>query len=591
MTDYSLWEVILNGDSHVPTRIVEGVIQPVALITAEQKLARKNELKAHGTLLMALPDKHQLKFNSHKDAKTLMEAIEKRFRGNTVTKKVQKTLLKKQYENFTGSHSESLDQIHDRLHKLVSQLEIHGVSLFQEDVNLKFLHILPSEWKTRTLIWRNEADLEEQSLDDLFNSLKIYEAEVKHSSFTGPTTQNLAFVSSSNTDSTTDSVSAAVSVSAVCGKMPVKGYFARECRSPKDSRRNGAAEPQKRIVPVETSTSNALVSQCDGVGSYGWSYQAEEEPANYALMAFSSLSSSSDNEVPSCSKACSKAYAQLHSQYDKLTDDFRKFQFDVISYQTGLESVEAKLLVYKQNESVFEENIKLLNIEVQLRDTAVTFRKKLEKAEQEMNDLKLKLEKFQTSSKNLIELLASQTNEKTVLGYNSQVFTRVMFDCDDYLSSESDCESWPPSPLYDRFQPSNGYHAVPPPYTGTFMPPKPDLVFNTAPTAVETDHPAFIVQLSPTKPVQALSHTNRPTTPIIEDRVFDSEDESETKAPQIVPSFVQSSKQVKTPRHYVQPVETSIPAATPKPASPKSISSGKRRNRKACFVCKSVDHL
>nr|GEX36672.1 ribonuclease H-like domain-containing protein [Tanacetum cinerariifolium] len=90
MTAYSLWEVILNGDSPVPTRVVEGVLQLVAPTTAEQKLARKNELKAHGTLLMALPDKHQLKFNSHKDAKTLMEAIKKRFGGNTETKKVQK---------------------------------------------------------------------------------------------------------------------------------------------------------------------------------------------------------------------------------------------------------------------------------------------------------------------------------------------------------------------------------------------------------------------------------------------------------------------------------------------------------------------
>nr|GFA32822.1 ribonuclease H-like domain-containing protein [Tanacetum cinerariifolium] len=88
MTDYSLWEVILNGDSPVPTHIFEGVVQLVAPTTAEQKLARKNELKARGTLLMALPDKHQLKFNSHKDAKMLMEAIEKRFGGNTETKKV-----------------------------------------------------------------------------------------------------------------------------------------------------------------------------------------------------------------------------------------------------------------------------------------------------------------------------------------------------------------------------------------------------------------------------------------------------------------------------------------------------------------------
>nr|GFA17112.1 ribonuclease H-like domain-containing protein [Tanacetum cinerariifolium] len=115
----------------------------------------KNEPKARGTLLMALPDKYRLKFNSYKDAKTLMEAIEKRFGGTTETKKVQKTLLKQQFENFTSSNSKGLDQIHDRLQKLVSQLEIHG---------------------------RNKADLEEQSLDDLFNSLKIYETKVKQSS-------------------------------------------------------------------------------------------------------------------------------------------------------------------------------------------------------------------------------------------------------------------------------------------------------------------------------------------------------------------------------------------------------------------------
>nr|GFC45284.1 hypothetical protein [Tanacetum cinerariifolium] len=191
MTDYSLWEVILKGDSPVPTRLVEGVAQPVAPTTVEQKLARKNELKAR----------------------------EKRFGGNTETKKVQKTLLKQQFENFSGSNSESLDQIHDRLQKLVIQLEIHRVSLSQEDVNLKFLRSLPSEWKTHTLIWRNKTDLEDKSLDDLFNSLKIYESEVKHSSPRGSDTQNLAFVSTTQADSTNDSVGAAVSVSDVGAKL------------------------------------------------------------------------------------------------------------------------------------------------------------------------------------------------------------------------------------------------------------------------------------------------------------------------------------------------------------------------------------
>nr|GFA98428.1 hypothetical protein [Tanacetum cinerariifolium] len=146
-----------------------------------------------------------------------------------------------------------------------------------------------------------------------------------------------------------------------------------------------------------------------------------------------------------------------------------------------------------KNESVFEEDIKLLKLEVQLRDNAlVSLRQTLEKAEQEMDDLKLKLEKFQTSFKNLTELLASQTNAKT----------------------GSD-ESLPPSPIYDRYQSGNGYHAVPPPYTGTFIPPKPDLVFNNAPNDVETDHPAFILNgdsLAPTRVVDGVLQPVAPTT-------------------------------------------------------------------------------
>nr|GFA70288.1 hypothetical protein [Tanacetum cinerariifolium] len=150
-------------------------------------------------------------------------------------------------------------------------------------------------------------------------------------------------------------------------------------------------------------------------------------------------------------------------------------------------------------------------------------------------------------------------------------------------------ESLPSSSIYDRYQSGNGYHVVPPPYTGTFMPPKPDLVFNNAPNAVETDHPAFNVKLSPTKPDQDLSHTNRPSAPIIEDWVSDSEDEYETKTPQNVPIFVQSIEQVKSPRPSVQHVETSIPTATPTPASPKPTSNGKCRNRNACFVPVNTD--
>nr|GEV87758.1 hypothetical protein [Tanacetum cinerariifolium] len=252
--------------------------------------------------------------------------------------------------------------------------------------------------------------------------------------------------------------------------------------------------------------------------SYDWSFQAEEEPTNYALMAFTSLSSSSSN--------------------NKLTNGLRKSQFDGISYKKGLESVKARILVYQQNETVFEEDIKLLKLDVQLRDNAlVVLRKKFKKAEQERDDLKLKLEKLQTSSKNLSQLLASQTNDKTGLGYDNHVFASSMFDCDEMFSSKTD-KSLHASPIYDRYQSGEGYHAVPPFYTGTFMPPKPDLVFHDAPNVNETVHTTFNIELSPTTPDKDLSHTHRPSTPIIEDWVSESEDDSEAELPQNTPSLV-----------------------------------------------------
>ncbi|GKC72338.1 hypothetical protein Tco_1118221 [Tanacetum coccineum] len=197
----SLLQSISQQDSPPPKRTINGVEQTYPPTTAEEKLARKNKLKARGTLLMALPNEHQLKFNTYKCAKTLMEAIEKRFEGNMESKKTQKTLLKQQYENFNRSSSEGLDQTYDRLQKLISQLEILGETISQEDMNLKFLRSLLSEWKTRTLIWRNKPDLDTLSMDDLYNNLKIYETEVKGSSSSNQNLQNVAFVSSNNSGS------------------------------------------------------------------------------------------------------------------------------------------------------------------------------------------------------------------------------------------------------------------------------------------------------------------------------------------------------------------------------------------------------
>nr|GEW08268.1 putative ribonuclease H-like domain-containing protein [Tanacetum cinerariifolium] len=354
-------------------------------------------------------------------------------------------------------------------------------------------------------------DLEDQSLDELFNNLKIYADELKSSSSTSHNTQNIAFVSSQNTNSTNESVSAVTNVHAASTKptasilpnvdnlsdVVIYSFFASPSNSPQldndDLKQIDANDLEDidlkwqmamltmrarrflqrtgRNLRANGTTSIGFdMSTCDGVGSYDWSFQADEEPTNYALMVFtSSSSSSSNNEVALCTKACTKAYASLRSHYDKLTVDFRKSQFGVLLYKTGLESVEARLVVYQQNENVFEDDIKLLKLDVMLRDNAlVELRKKFKKVEKER---------------------------------------------DDY---ESD-ESVPTSPVHDRYKSGEGYHAVPPPYKGTFIPLKPDLAFHDASTVSETVPTVINVEPSTTKINKDLSQLNRPSAPIIED--------------------------------------------------------------------------
>ncbi|GJU04904.1 hypothetical protein Tco_1121334 [Tanacetum coccineum] len=153
--------VIVNGDAPIIASVsTEGPIPPK---TAEQKLARKHELKAKSTLLLAIPDEHLLKFHGIKDAKTLWEAIKTRFQ------------------------------------KLISQLEIHGEVISQEDANLKLLRSQPLSWNNIALIMRNKSDLDTMGMDDLYNNMKVYKAEIKSQSSSSSNSQNVAFVILSKT--------------------------------------------------------------------------------------------------------------------------------------------------------------------------------------------------------------------------------------------------------------------------------------------------------------------------------------------------------------------------------------------------------
>ncbi|GJZ44460.1 ribonuclease H-like domain-containing protein [Tanacetum coccineum] len=196
-TDYPIWEVIQNGNGPVSiTTDTQGQIKVLPPRTAEEIVARERERKARTTLLMALPEDHLAKFHKMTDAKEMWDAIKSRFGGNDESKKMQKYILKQQFEGFSVSNSEGLHKGYDRFQSLLSQLEIHGAGVSTEDANQKFLRSLPSAWSQVSLIMRTKPGVDSLSFDDMYNNLRVFENDVKGSTASSSSSQNYEQTSS-----------------------------------------------------------------------------------------------------------------------------------------------------------------------------------------------------------------------------------------------------------------------------------------------------------------------------------------------------------------------------------------------------------
>ncbi|GJW85613.1 hypothetical protein Tco_0158758 [Tanacetum coccineum] len=311
----------------------------------------------------------------------------------------------------------------------ISPVAILGENISQEDLNLKFLRCLPSEWNTHVVVWRNKSDLDIMSIDDLYNNFKIVKQDVKRtvtsSSNSNSSSQNMAFVSSPS--STNEVNTANVQVSTANSPISTTADYSENLEQIHEddleeidlkwqlallsmrARRNRNQDSSRRTVNVEETSSKDMVA-IDGAG-FDWSFMVDKEvPTNMALMAFS------DSE-------------------------FNKFEFNLATYKRGLASIEEQLVFYKKNEVMFCDQIAILKRDTSFKDSEINaLKSEIEKLKKVKESNQIIIENFEISSKSLDKLIESQISDNSRKGVG-------------FVS----------------------YNAISPPPTGLFTPPTIDL--------------------------------------------------------------------------------------------------------------------
>ncbi|GJU68127.1 ribonuclease H-like domain-containing protein [Tanacetum coccineum] len=476
--DYALWDVIENVNSFKPTA------------------RTTTNADARSMLLMALPNEHQLTFNQYKDVKTLFAATQTRFGGNDATKKTQKTLLK--------------------LQKIISQLAILGENISQEDLNLKFLRSLPSEWNTHVVVWRNKPDLETMIFDDLYNNFKIVEQEVKRTgtSRSNSSSQNMAFVSTPSSTNEANTINFQVSTTnssvstnhtldsttnlsdatiyAFLANQPNGSQLVHEglkqiheddleemdLKGPRNQKsRPRNQDSSRRTVNVEDTSSKAMVA-IDGAGFHGALWQKRN-------------------------------FEALKTQLDNLREEFNKSEFYLATYKRGLASVEEQLVFYKKNEVMFCDQIDVLKRDALFKDSEITaFKIKIEKLKNEKESNQIKINKFENASKSLDKLIRSQ--------------------------------------ISDNSRKCVGYNAVPPPPTGLFAPLIIDLSYSGLEEFQQLEVQGFGPKASKSVCVDTSNEVKKtPDTPLVEELVL--EKGKQTIFPTKIEFFKQQDKTARKP--------------------------------------------
>ncbi|GJZ10279.1 hypothetical protein Tco_0545038 [Tanacetum coccineum] len=226
-----------------PTGETSALLRSSRHILPEQLLAKRNQERVKSIFALAIPDEYLLKFHNVADANHFWKQYKSRFGGNEESKKMQKNVLKHQFEKFSTASNESLDKAYDRFQKLISQLEVHGAPISKEDINQKFLRSLPPSWNQIALIMRNKPDIDEIDIDDLYNNLMLEKLELVLA-------EELVKLHPLYIDGDDlEELDLRWQVAMLTVRVKKKGHFARECRSGRNQGRRSYGDNGRSNAP------------------------------------------------------------------------------------------------------------------------------------------------------------------------------------------------------------------------------------------------------------------------------------------------------------------------------------------------------
>ncbi|GJZ05628.1 hypothetical protein Tco_0539421 [Tanacetum coccineum] len=572
-TDYPIWEVIQKGNGPVSVSTdTNGVIKVLPPKTAEEILARERERKARTTLLMALPEDHLAKFHKMTDAKEMWDAIKSRFGGNDESKKMQKYILKQQFEGFSVSNSEGLHKGYDRFQSLLSQLEIHGAGVSTEDANQKFLRSLPSSRSQVSLVMRTKPGVESLSFDDLYNNLRVFESDVKGSTGSSSSAQNVAFVSSESTSSTND-VSTAYGVSTSSGYNSQRensssytdelmySFFANQSSGPQLDHEDLDQLDEFYLEDMDLKWQVAMISMRLNKFYKKTGRRLQFDAKEPVCFDNTKVKCFNYHKTRHFARECRSKGNQESRRRDAGNTGYREKN----NGRRPGKQEEPKALVTLDGEGFdwtghaedVQENFALMAYSNSGSDT--------EHFQSSSKGLS-KLENFQSSSKGLSKLLNSQMSkrDKSRLEYGDQVHDGVLSYKNEVFQSvfdnrSSDVEN---NSLHDRFANVEGMHAVPPLMIGNYMPLGPDRevddsIFTYGPKLSKTSESDTQTRNYDSFEPNVVSQLKVwPDAPIIKEYKSNSDDEYviQPSKEQERPSFasIDTVKHVKTPRELLK---------------------------------------